>query len=63
MQNDKHLLTVLRYIEANPLRANIVTRAKENAWRSCRVHGLGAANELLDRLVTYEELSRYPGVH
>jgi len=29
IQSDEHLLTVLRYIEANPLRAGIGQRAEE----------------------------------
>lgn len=62
IQNDEHLLTVLRYIEANPLRARIVTRADDYPWSSYRTHGLGEANNLLDRLITYEQLSPYAAV-
>ncbi len=57
IQNDEHLLTVLRYIEANPLRARIVKRADEYAWSSFRVHGAGEPHGLVDPLVNYEELS------
>jgi len=57
IQNDEHLLTVLRYIEANPLRAKLVTRADDYTWSSYRVHGLGEADELIDSLTNYEELS------
>ena len=32
VQNDEHLLTVMRYVERNALRANLVERAEE--WRS-----------------------------
>jgi putative transposase len=52
----------LRYIEANPLRARIVARAEDYPWSSYRAHGLGEANELLDRLLPYEQLSPYAGV-
>ncbi|MGH9447857.1 MAG: transposase [Terriglobia bacterium] len=62
IQNDEHLLTVLRYIEANPLRAKIVERAEEYRWSSYRAHGLGEADELLDPLITYEQLSPYAAV-
>lgn len=62
IQNDEHLLTVLRYIEANPLRAKIVDRAEDYPWSSYSSHGLGEANELVDSLITYEELSPYPRV-
>ena len=57
IQTDEHLLTVLRYIEANPLRAGLVSRADEYPWTSYHVHGLGATSELVDRLMTYEDLS------
>lgn len=59
IQNDEHLLTVLRYIEANPLRAGIVSRAEEYLWSSYCVHGLGQEDPLVDRLITYDQLSPY----
>lgn len=62
IQSDEHLLTVLRYIEANPLRAQIVKRAEDYPWSSYRAHALGTPDELVDRLVTFEELSPYPAV-
>ena len=62
IQNDEHLLTVVRYIEANPLRARIVKRADLYPWSSYRVHGLGEADELVGSLITYEELSPLPKV-
>jgi putative transposase len=60
IQNDEHLLTVLRYIEANPLRAGIVEDAGDYRWSSYHAHGLGAADPLVDRLSTYDELSPHP---
>jgi putative transposase len=57
IQNDEHLLAVLRYLEANPLRAALVNRAELYPWSSYRLHGLGEADELVDPLITYEELS------
>ena len=62
IQNDEHLLAVLRYIKANPLRAALVQRAEEYPWSSYRAHGLGEMNELVDRLITYEDLSPLPKV-
>ena len=32
IQSDRHLLTVLKYVEANPLRASLVGRAEEWRW-------------------------------
>lgn len=56
VQDDEHALTVLRYIEANPLRARLVADAGEYRWSSYRVHGLGEASGLITPLVPYEEL-------
>src|SRR5580698_271852 len=57
VQNDEHLLTVLRYVEANPLRARLVSLADEYPWSSYRFHGAGEADDLIDSLLPYEELS------
>src|SRR5262249_47139744 len=34
IEQDEHLLTVLRYVERNPLRANLVRRAENWRWSS-----------------------------
>ncbi len=41
IEEDDHLLTVLRYVERNPLRAGMVEKAAEWRWSSLwhRVHG------------------------
>ena len=36
IEQDAHLLTVLRYIEQNPIRAKMVTRAEDWRWSSAR---------------------------
>jgi len=36
IQQDEHLLTVVRYVERNPLRAGIVERAQDWRWSSLR---------------------------
>jgi len=41
VQRDEHLLTLLRYVEANPLRAAIVRRAEDWLWSSFGT-GVGA---------------------
>jgi putative transposase len=38
MQHDEHLLTVLRYIERNPVRARLVRRAENWRWSSAARH-------------------------
>ncbi len=57
IQDDEHLLTVLRYIEANPLRAKMVEHAGEYRWSSFRAHGLGEIDGLLDPVKGYESLA------
>jgi putative transposase len=37
IQQDEHLLAVLRYVERNPLRAKLVARAEEWRWSSLRL--------------------------
>jgi putative transposase len=37
IQEDEHLLTALRYVERNPLRANLVQQAQDWRWGSCWV--------------------------
>jgi putative transposase len=36
IQEDEHLLSIMRYIERNPLRAGLVGRAEEWPWSSLR---------------------------
>jgi putative transposase len=39
IQEDEHLLTVLRYVERNPLRARLVPGVADWKWSSLRLHG------------------------
>jgi len=49
VQQDAHLLTVLRYVERNPLRAGAVARAQDWRWSSLhvRLHGPQEMRRLL----------------
>ena len=62
IQDGDHLLCVLRYIEANPVRAKLVPAADEYRWSSYAAHGLGKVDELLDPLPDYEATAGYPAV-
>jgi len=42
VQTDDHLLTVLRYVERNPLRANLVQSVEQWRWGSLWLRGRGA---------------------
>ncbi len=41
VESDEHLYTVLRYVERNPLRANLVERAQDWRWSSLGRHTQG----------------------
>lgn len=62
IQDGEHLLTVLRYIEANPVRARMVESAGDYRWSSFGAHGLGQADPLLDPVPEYESLAKTPTV-
>jgi putative transposase len=58
IQDDAHLLVVLRYMEANPLRAKMVTNLAEYRWSSFPHHGLGQDDPLLSPIPEWEELGK-----
>jgi putative transposase len=60
IQDDGHLLVVLRYIEANPLRAGMVTELKDYRWSSFPAHAYGVADPLLGPMPELEALGRTP---
>jgi putative transposase len=45
VEEDEHLLTVLRYVQRNPVRAKLVERAEQWRWGSCYVRR-SSAHEL-----------------
>jgi len=47
IQQDVHLLTVMRYVERNPLRAGLVERAEDWAWGSLAWRHRGDLQDLL----------------
>lgn len=49
-EDDAHFLTVVRYVERNPKRANLVTKAEDWQWGSVwrRQHGSPGQKKLLD---------------
>ena len=58
IQDDLHLLVVLRYIEANPLRAKMVTDPAEYRWSGFLCHGSGQDDPLLSPFPEWEELGK-----
>ena len=55
---DNYLLTVYRYIELNPIRANMVDHASEHPWSSYRFNAFGVPIELLAPHLIYKQLGR-----
>jgi putative transposase len=45
IQEDEHLLTVLRYVERNPVRANLIPKAQEWRWSSLFRRTCGTPDE------------------
>lgn len=47
VQTERYLLACMRYVELNPVRADMVQAPGEYRWSSYRVNALGAEDELL----------------
>ena len=47
IQADRHLLAVMRYVERNPVRAQLVRHAADYPWSSARHHVTGHADPLI----------------
>lgn len=45
--DERHYYAAVRYVERNPIRANLVQRAEDYRWSSARSHVLGVADPLL----------------
>lgn len=54
----RYLLTCMRYIELNPVRARMVGHPREYPWSSYRTHAYGQADELVQDHELYERLGR-----
>jgi putative transposase len=53
-------LELLRYIEANPIRAKMARNAKNYEWSSFAHHGLGELNPLIAESIPYLALAKRP---
>jgi putative transposase len=56
VQEDHYLLTCLRYIELNPVRAGLVSNPGEYRWSSYQAHALGVKSRLWSPHQGYLEL-------
>lgn len=62
VQSEAYLLTCMRYIELNSVRANMVNDSAQYRWSSYRYNGLGQADERLAPHPLYLELGKNEGV-
>jgi putative transposase len=60
IEKDNYLLECGRYIERNPLRANLVEDPKEYLWSSYRVYAYGEGDGITDEHGIYEAMGRGP---
>jgi len=58
---DEHLLTVMRYVESNPLRAGLVTDLADYPWSSYPAYGLGQAVPLVAEAPVWGALRKEKG--
>jgi putative transposase len=58
VDTDNYLLTVYRYIELNPVRADMVTHASEYPWSSYQHNALGRPIQLLTPHTLYRQLGK-----
>jgi putative transposase len=58
--NGRHVLTVMRYGDLNPVRAGIVRSPKDYAWSSYRHYAFGEPNALIDDEPEYLALGHTP---
>lgn len=60
VQDERYLLTCQRYIELNPVRAQMVTHPADYQWSSYRCNAHGSASELITPHLVYSQLGSHP---
>ena len=58
IDSESYLLTCMRYIELNPVRADMVAHPSEYPWSSYRTNALGQTNELVTPHLEYRRLGK-----
>ncbi|NDP47842.1 MAG: transposase [Sulfuriferula multivorans] len=58
VDSERYLLTLMRYIELNPVRAGMVVAPQDYPWSSYRRNALGEGGTNADWLSSHEEYSR-----
>lgn len=58
IDSEAYLLTCMRYIELNPVRADMVAHPSEYPWSSYRRNALGQTNDLITPQLEYRRLGK-----
>jgi len=58
IQDEQYLLTCMRYIELNPVRANMISNPAQYRWSSYRCNAQGKENQLITQHSLYQRLGR-----
>ena len=58
LDSEQYLLTCMRYIELNPVRAGMVSHPKDYRWSSYRLNALGEADALVSSHSVYKRLGK-----
>ncbi len=58
VDSERYLLTCMRYIELNPVRAGLVTHPQQYLWSSYRANALGAADAVVAPHELYARLGK-----
>ena len=56
VDSEKYLLTCMRYIELNPVRASMVSHPGDYQWSSYGLNAMSKPNSLISKHVLYEQL-------
>ncbi len=58
IDSDEYLLTCMRYIELNPVRANMVKQVRSYRWSSYGANALGRSDTLVQAHTVYQALAK-----
>jgi len=58
VHDEDYLLTCMRYIELNPVRANMISNPGQYRWSSYRTNAQGKENELITPHALYQQMGR-----
>jgi REP-associated tyrosine transposase len=56
VDSEKYLLTCMRYIELNPVRASMVSHPGDYCWSSYACNGMGKSDALINKHLLYSQL-------